>query len=109
LAILPRRDPSSAGSARERQAAKHDRPEGFHPILCWHRTGSIFGSLDAASRFFEAGALGYSPARAGGVEAFTLETACWRVRPFAVRSLASSLFDDERRFRAVRLNSTMHW
>ena len=59
---------------------------------------SIFGSLDAASRFFEAGALGYSPARAGGVEAFTLEAARWRVRPFAVRSLASSLFEDERRF-----------
>jgi hypothetical protein len=60
--------------------------------------GSIFGSLDAASRFFEAGALGFSPARSGGVEAFTLEAARWRVRPFAVRSLASSLFDDERRF-----------
>jgi len=59
---------------------------------------SMFGSLDAASRFFEAGALGYSPARSGGVEAFTLETARWQVRPFAVRSLVSSLFDDARQF-----------
>lgn len=60
--------------------------------------GSIFGSLEAASRFFEAGALGYSPARAGGLEAFTLEAARWQVAPFAVRSLVSSMFDDAQRF-----------
>jgi uncharacterized protein DUF2071 len=56
---------------------------------------SLFASLDAASRFFAAGSLGYSPTpdprRFQG-----LELAChnWHVEPLNVSSVRSSLFDD---------------
>lgn len=60
---------------------------------------SVFASLDAASRFFEAGALGYSvtrdPRQFDGLE---LRSRGWRVAPFAVESVASSFFDDVARF-----------
>jgi hypothetical protein len=60
---------------------------------------SAFRSLAEASAFFEAGALGYSPARGGKrIEGFLLETESWRVRPFAVARLRSSFFDDSARF-----------
>jgi len=58
-------------------------------------TGSVFGSVDEASRFFEGGALGYSvtqnPARYDGLE---LCCKSWAVQPLAVDSVRSSYFED---------------
>ncbi len=56
---------------------------------------SVFASVDAASRFFEAGSLGYSatrdPGRFDGIE---LRCDTWQVRPLAVDEAVSSYFDD---------------
>lgn len=61
--------------------------------------GSIFGALDEASAFFEAGAVGYSdtpdPGRYQGLE---LRCRGWHVTPLAVRTVRSSVFDDASRF-----------
>jgi len=60
---------------------------------------SVFKSLDEASRFFEAGAVGYSathdPARFDGLE---LRCKTWTVRPLDVEAVQSSFFEDEKRF-----------
>ncbi|HEX9512512.1 MAG TPA: hypothetical protein VF939_18600 [Puia sp.] len=55
---------------------------------------SIFQNLDNASRFFEGGAVGYSPngARYEGLELKTLQ---WAVEPLQVASVQSSFFEDE--------------
>ena len=61
--------------------------------------GSIFASLDEASRFFEGGALGYSatgdPARYDGLE---LRCKTWSVQPLEVEAVRSSYFDDLAKF-----------
>ncbi|HEY7116804.1 MAG TPA: DUF2071 domain-containing protein [Tepidisphaeraceae bacterium] len=61
--------------------------------------GSVFASVDEASRFFEGGALGYSatqdPARYDGLE---LRCKTWAVQPLAVEAVRSSYFDDRRKF-----------
>jgi hypothetical protein len=60
---------------------------------------SIFQSLDEASRFFEAGSLGYSatddPNRFDGL---SLHCEKWKVEPLDVRSVQSSFFNDPSRF-----------
>jgi hypothetical protein len=60
---------------------------------------SVFGSLEEASAFFEAGSLGYSatndPARFQGLE---LRCHGWHVEPLAVKAVESSFFDDPSRF-----------
>ena len=61
---------------------------------------SVFGSLDEASAFFEAGSLGYSPARGGCFDGLELCCRDWSVRPLAVQRFESSWFDDLRRFPA---------
>jgi hypothetical protein len=57
---------------------------------------SVFGSLEEASAFFAAGALGYSatpdPARFQGLE---LRCHRWHVEPLAIEAVQSSFFDDE--------------
>jgi hypothetical protein len=60
----------------------------------WPR-GSIFGSLQGASAFFQAGSLGYSP-KAGGRRFEGLELRCpsWRVEPLSIERANSSFFDD---------------
>jgi hypothetical protein len=62
---------------------------------------SIFGSLEQASDFFERGSLGYSvtavPGRFDGLE---LRTFNWHVQPLAVRTVASSFFDNATLFPA---------
>jgi hypothetical protein len=56
---------------------------------------SLFPDAEAASRFFEQGAVGWSPARrAGEVEGVRLDTTAWRVDPGRVVSASSSFFDD---------------
>lgn len=62
---------------------------------------SVFGSLAAASAFFERGALGYSAGRRADFhDGLELRTAAWQVRPLAVERVVSSLFDDARAFPA---------
>ncbi|HVX59677.1 MAG TPA: DUF2071 domain-containing protein [Pirellulales bacterium] len=57
--------------------------------------GSIFGSLDAASAFFEAGSLGFSvTSRAGAFDGLELRTSNWQVQPFAIERCESNYFDN---------------
>jgi hypothetical protein len=62
-------------------------------------TSSVFGSLDAASAFFEQGAIGYStttdPSRLDGL---LLRSRTWRMSPLAVDRVESTFFDDRDRF-----------
>ncbi len=57
--------------------------------------GSIFGSLQDASNFFQRGSLGYSvtqnPEMFDGLE---LQSFSWKVQPLAVERVESSFFDD---------------
>jgi hypothetical protein len=56
---------------------------------------SAFPSLGAASAFFEAGSVGYSPARTPGrIEGFCLEAVGWKVVPFHLEFVRASFFED---------------
>ncbi|HEY2838476.1 MAG TPA: DUF2071 domain-containing protein [Pirellulales bacterium] len=60
---------------------------------------SLFASLDEASRFFEAGACGYSPMRSPArYEGLELDCDRWQVAPLAVSKVLSSYFADRARF-----------
>jgi uncharacterized protein YqjF (DUF2071 family) len=64
-------------------------------------TDSVFGSLDAASAFFAAGALGYSATRRlQQFDGITLDCRRWAIEPLAVDMITSSFFDDAGRFPA---------
>ena len=64
-----------------------------------HLESSLFGDLKGASRFFEAGSVGYSDSRHGDrLEGVELRTNAWEVRPMRVTALRSSLFEDRDRF-----------
>jgi hypothetical protein len=64
-------------------------------------TSSVFGSLAEASRFFELGTRGYSPAHGKSVcEGLELRADRWSVVPFDVSELRSSLFDSRELFPA---------
>ena len=61
--------------------------------------GSVFGSLQEASDFFERGSLGYSATRqAGEYDGLELRTLHWTVKPLAVERVESSYFEDSKRF-----------
>jgi hypothetical protein len=63
--------------------------------------GSIFTSLDAASGFFRCAPAGYAATPAPGVfDGVELETAGWTLEPLRLDRVASSFFDDRRRFPA---------
>jgi hypothetical protein len=63
--------------------------------------GSIFTSLDAASGFFRCAPAGYAATPAEGVfDGVELETADWALEPLRLDRVASSFFDDRRRFPA---------
>ncbi|MEX0887097.1 MAG: DUF2071 domain-containing protein [Phycisphaeraceae bacterium] len=65
------------------------------PATRW-RDVSVFGSLDAASRFFEGGSCGYSPTRRPGCyEGIELDCAGWAVSALEVEQVRSSFFEDE--------------
>jgi hypothetical protein len=93
-----------------RESAEHlrvrmDSVDGAAHVLVEGRVeaelpaGSVFGSLAAASRFFERGALGYSAtARAGTFDGLELRSRAWRVEPMAVSAIESSFFEDRARF-----------
>jgi hypothetical protein len=53
----------------------------------------LFPDLAAASDFFQAGSVGYSPARGGSLDGLELCTSAWRVEPVQVVSARSSFFD----------------
>ncbi len=56
---------------------------------------SVFGSLEEASEFFQAGAVGWSVAsRTDCCEGLELACERWSAQPFAVESVASSYFND---------------
>lgn len=60
---------------------------------------ALFADVDAASRFFEHGAVGFSPRRTGTqLDAVELSTKAWRVEPCRVLSARSSWFEDRERF-----------
>ena len=59
---------------------------------------SIFGSLDEASQFFEAGSVGYSPARDGSLDGMELRVEQWEVEGLNVQSVRSSFFENRSRF-----------
>jgi hypothetical protein len=55
---------------------------------------SVFQTLENASRFFEGGAIGYSPGRKN-FEGLRLQTNHWKVQPLTVHKVHSSFFEDE--------------
>lgn len=56
-------------------------------------SGSVFEEVDAASRFFQGGAMGYSPAlRPGAVEGVELRPAGWNLRPLEIARLESEVY-----------------
>jgi hypothetical protein len=57
-------------------------------------TNSIFSDLKAASAFFKAGALGYSP-NGKRYEGLELTTYNWEVKPLTVSHVHSSFFENE--------------
>lgn len=60
---------------------------------------SVFPTVAECSRFFEAGALGYSPANSTAqFDGLELRTANWHVQPLAVTNVQSSFFDDRDAF-----------
>lgn len=63
--------------------------------------GSVFDSLEAASAFFRCAPVGYAATPAQGVfDGVELETDSWTLRPLSLDKVASSFFDDRRRFPA---------
>jgi len=62
---------------------------------------SIFRTLDAASRFFEPGSLGYSATAAGThLDGVVLKTHSWKVAPLATERVSSTYFEDRTSFPA---------
>ena len=62
---------------------------------------SIFKDIDHASRFFEAGSLGYSATSdTGRFDGLELDCRQWSVQPLAVSAMQSSFFGDTKRFPA---------
>ena len=58
--------------------------------------GSVFESMEEASAFFEAGAVGYSPGReAGRFEGLELRCHGWKVEALGVERVESSFFSDQ--------------
>jgi hypothetical protein len=58
----------------------------------WH--SSLFDTVDAASRFFQSGAVGWSPSRSGAdLEGLELATTQWRVEAGDALRVESSFFD----------------
>ena len=62
-------------------------------------SSELFGSLEAASQFFRAGSLGFSPRHASTrLDGLELETPAWRVAPVKLLEARSSFFEDPTRF-----------
>ena len=62
---------------------------------------SVFGSLEKASNFFEAGSLGFSDTRKPGqYHGLELHTRNWQVQSLSVEKIESSFFDNQELFPA---------
>jgi Uncharacterized conserved protein (COG2071) len=59
---------------------------------------SVFGSIEAASVFFENGAVGYSPANSRELHGLELRSFNWKIQPLAVTRVESSFLDDQQVF-----------
>ncbi len=59
---------------------------------------SVFGSIEAASSFFEAGSLGYSLTHSKKYDGLELHTINWKVAPLHVTYIYSSFFNNETLF-----------
>lgn len=63
------------------------------------QNSGLFADVGAASRFFEQGALGFSPGRdPSRLETVRLSTSAWRIEPCRVLTCRSSFFEDSSRF-----------
>ncbi len=61
--------------------------------------GRLFSGAEDASAFFQGGAVGFSPSRAGcGLEGVELRTNRWAIEPVTVEHAESSFFADPERF-----------
>lgn len=61
--------------------------------------GSVFASVEHASRFFRCAPFGYSATRRSGVvEGMALTTEGWVLEPLQLEEVRSSFFDDQLRF-----------
>jgi len=81
-------------SARSRDGAMTLSVEGCSSDT--FPSNSCFDSLASSSAFFEAGSVGYSAtARCDRFDGIQLATSRWEVRPFELKHVESSLFDDE--------------
>jgi hypothetical protein len=60
-------------------------------------SNSIFQNLENASKFFEGGAIGYSP-NGDKYDGLKLKTSDWKVEPLNVTSVHSSFFENEELF-----------
>src|SRR4051812_4703465 len=79
-------------------AVEVDVVASVEPTLVGSR---LFADVDEASRFFEQGSVGFSPARdPSHVESVRLTTPAWRVEPCRVVSSRSTFFEDPARFPA---------
>lgn len=59
-------------------------------------TNSVFGSVQAASEFFQQGSLGYSSTKTDGeFDGLELRSFNWSVQPLAVEKQESSFFEDK--------------
>lgn len=59
----------------------------------------LFADVEEASRFFEQGAVGFSPGRdTSRLETVRLTTHAWRVEPCRIEAASSTFFEDPRRF-----------
>lgn len=62
-------------------------------------SSSLFGSVEEASEFFQAGSLGYSAtSHASRFQGLQLKCLNWQVQPLAVEEVRSSFFDEETLF-----------
>ena len=67
--------------------------------------GSLFDSMDQASRFFQAGSLGYSPSnRAHRFDGLELRCHKWQTESLAVQDVRSTFFDDPAYFPRGSIN-----
>ncbi len=95
---IAERDPSYAVSMTSNDGSAHVYVSGRIASL---PDSSTFGSLAAASDFFERGSLGYSDTRtAGRYDGLELRCPEWQVEALDVDTVESSYFEDQARFPA---------
>jgi hypothetical protein len=78
---------TTADHSTEVDVAGTIQPDG------WWQGSELFETFTAASRFFRRGSDGYSPRRDGGFDGMRLCCDDWRLRPFAVQRVVSSVYD----------------